>query len=126
MWSDTPPSSPHPSPRPSRHRPCYAFGVHHEAPFAAALVPTAQGWRCRATGELCHDYVSGESVQDVREWLVDCDRARHVELVTDREEARGRLATLLASNDGFLGFLAPPMPPSEAAEAVLRHLERGW
>lgn len=123
MWSDTPPSSPR---EPSHRRSCYAFGVHHEERFAAALVPTAKGWRCRATGELCHDYVSGESAQDVREWLVNCDRARHVELVTDREEARGRLATLLASNDGLLGRLAPPMPPSEAAEAVLRHLERGW
>lgn len=100
--------------------------MRHEAPFAAALVPTAKGWRCRATDDLQHDYVSGETAQDLREWLVDCDRVRHLKLLTDRGEARARLATLLASNAGMLGFLAPPAPPSEAAEAVLRHLERGW
>ena len=102
---------------------------------AVAATPTKTGWRCRSTARdaLNHDYVSRETTNAVRAWVQGDlrlpGRADRVDFTRDRAAMAAHLATLAeASADGSVGFLAPEASsaPREAAERVLRHLERGW
>ena len=83
--------------------------------------PTPRGWRARSTRrDFQHDYVSGESLEQVEDWLQM--QLTRTESVTDRQEVLERLATDL----GFLQSHDPSMTPLEGAERVLQHLECGW
>ena len=100
----------------------------------AVLSPTGRGWRCRSTvrGELQHDYVCDEDVDELVDWLQTDVLEGTLVTTFDREEARERLSTLLASEDGTSLFhgaanaTAAPWSEGGVAERVLQHLERGW
>ena len=88
----------------------------------AALCPTTSGWRCRSSGGFDHDYLSHETWRDLEEWL-----GPHATLTRDRERCAAHLSALLASSPDRVRLQGPPTwPPDEAADRVLRHLERGW
>ena len=96
--------------------------------MVTALVATDNGWRCRSTRrDYQHDYVGPTTPKEVaREWMYQADRMR-VELTPDREEALERLSKTIRTQ-GHAGFLwaRATEAPYEAAERVLRHVERGW
>lgn len=113
----------------------YIFGLHadHASPVLVVASPTAHGWRCRSTlrDALQHDYVSGERVDELHDWLrLDLRRLYSC----SRESALAELASDdVTSTEGGArsartGFLAPDpaLAPAAAAERALRHLERGW
>jgi hypothetical protein len=117
--------------------PFYMWGTlpATRTPVAVVATPTANGWRCRSTDRcaLQHDYTSRETVDTVRTWIErDLCRAdaqiAGVEFTRDRAAFASHLATLASTSGGSIGFLEPDprLAPDEAAERVLRHLERGW
>ena len=100
-----------------------------ERPVVAAVTPTSVGWKCRSTvrGALCHDYVSDESVGNVRSWVERDLSGKDYFFTRNREEVLERLATRFGTSDS-VGFLTPGahLSSMDAAERVLRHLESGW
>ena len=102
----------------------------------SVLTPTKKGWRCRSTlaDRMNHDYVSGESYDDVMAVWIDRELSR-MYVSTDRDEVLDLLATSddreTPSRPESLrvhSFLHgdPGLSRGERAERVLRHLELGW
>lgn len=93
-----------------------------------ALTPTDSGWKCRSlySDASNHDYMSYESMDDLMvQWMPVDVKYRGMCVTTDREEALDTLATLLAKPAARdCRVSGPPcVPPKDAAEVVLRHLE---
>ena len=94
--------------------------------YAAAIVPTRRGWRCRSTlrNVLCHDYISGETIGNVCAWLRLLPHHADVLVTADREEAYAALM----EDAGTFGDRrpAPCLAPCDQAERILTHIETGW
>jgi hypothetical protein len=105
--------------------PHYIFAQMAKSKVPTLLVasPTAAGWRVRSTcRSYQHDYVSGETFEDVLEW-VDAELQRPM-VAHDRAEAR----EIIQQNVEIAGFLVPGgcAVADAAVDRVLRHLESGW
>lgn len=104
----------------------YFFTRDKGTPLLVVLSHTERGWASRSTSasSFNHDYVSGETLEQVVEWLKMEARGR---LTYDRREALEFLATPPSSWDDLprSGYLygPPTMETEKRVDAVLRHLE---
>lgn len=119
------------SPLPLKSVNMYVFGnvVRSNSPTMAlcVLTPTPCGWKSRSTvhDRLQHDYVQGETVDELVDWLRH-DLHRPL-IISDRQEALERLATEWSSTSWKTFLWGNPSHPDDVrAEEVLRHLEHGW
>lgn len=97
-----------------------------EREHVSVFTSTPKGWTERSTlrGHQ-NDYVSYEDVSVLAEWL-KLEHSR-VRILTSRTEARDLLEKrehLSSPPNSFLSGI--PGDEEERADAVLRHLERGW
>ena len=109
----------------------YLYGIHKHGrvPLVTTLARTTRGWTSRSSVShlMRHDYVSYETLEDVGNWIHRHDMPRY-EIMESREAAVARLATLIESSASLPETLVagdPAKAPTDAAERVLQHLERG-
>lgn len=115
-------------------QPVYFVGTGRadRQPLVACITAASNGgWHGRSTSRsVQHDYPPQTSLRRAVRWMETYDFCNGVDVMHDREATLERLTTHMQSTDetsvGFLDRLDPSLAPHEAAEAVLRHLERGW
>lgn len=100
------------------------------APVVATVAPSVFGWTCRSIyrDALCHDYICGETEDQLGDWLTR-DLRSGWRTTHDAAEAAEFLASMYdqraVHRRPYVLVGNPTLDPVSAAGEVLRHLGRG-